>query len=136
MPQLIPYVEEIAREKKRDVLMVVFGKPGASQPSTADFELSSPLKQEHARLTKWLDDNGIGYRCCWNPGYREDGGWLTMPYDETLAIDVPFDPADPLSQKVLAQVELPDGTPRREDVICYVYKYDPAKKAPAPVEDW
>ena len=127
MPILIPHVEEIAREERRDVLVVCFGKRTASYAFSGEFKLSPGEERQRAQLIRWLDDNGVGFRRCWNPALRE-GEWLAAPYDETIAVDVTHEPTDKGYQKFIEQVELSDGTPRSPDLICYVFQYGDATR--------
>ena len=136
MPQLVNFIEAIARERKQDVLLLVFAQRDASYPASGAFELPAKLRKQRADLVGWLDENGIGYQDCWHPGLKEDGVWMAMPHDGTIALDLAFDPTDERYQKFIARVELPDGTPRDKDVVCYLHLFDPAKKKPLPVEDW
>ena len=129
MPLLIPHVEQIARAKGRDVLVVCFGPKDAYCPFNGRHELSRDLKCQRDALIHWLDDNGIGYERCWNPILKE-GEWLAAPYDETIAIDVPYDTSDQNYKRFIERVEFPDGTPRNPDVVCYNFPLERASRAP------
>jgi len=99
MPQLIDHIDKIARDKKRDVLFVIFHEEGAR-----DFA----YEKNAARNTvpAWLDANHIAYQPCGDVA-REDG-WRS--YRGQIYIDVPFDDSDPTYQKLKDFMEDSDGS--------------------------
>jgi len=110
MPNVIQHIDQIAREKGRDVLYVVFHKK-LTQP--VDWEASSIRRQ----IIKWLDDNGIAWRAC---GHVASTRFYSS-YRGQIYIDVPFDERDPTYQKLRDYLEHPDGTMRYENAwFCYL----------------
>lgn len=103
MPQLIEYIDAIARREARDVLSVSFFS-GDSLEILPDFdyELSDARKQ----ITQWLDENGISWRPC---GEFASENYI-LPYLGSIYIAIPFDLGDATYQKLADLLENPDGT--------------------------
>ena len=106
MPQLIKYLDKIAREKKRDVLMLDF------IDSTMDIDEISDMNFEQYKpfvdVTAWLDANGIHWQPC--------GLQNSMVKSGRIYVDVPYDEADPVYQKLAGYLENPDGSMKIEGV--------------------
>jgi hypothetical protein len=110
MPQVIDHIDKIARDKKRDVLYVIFHKDA---PRDFDYEKSAARK----KVLAWLDNNQIAYQLCGDVA-REDG-WAG--YRGQIYIDVPFDDNDLTYQKLREFLENPDGTMKIPGVdFCYL----------------
>ena len=117
MPQLLQTIYEIAVEKGRDVLCIVFGDPRVPPPyyeglNVLNDELiewpdwrTHPTRQQ---VVDWLKINGIAYR---KTGFPQEG-WIIEGYGGSLYLDVPFDTSNPEYQKLAAFLEDPDGSPR------------------------
>lgn len=84
MPQLLRTIDEIAREKQRDVLFVQFHN--FSTGFVADYR-SNPSRQD---IISWLDKQHIPYVPC--GGF--DSGCIVEGYDGELYIDVAIDADD------------------------------------------
>lgn len=93
MPQILETIDEIARRLQRDVLFLTFGdqSPNVSifnGAPTPDWE-NDPTRAE---VLRWLDANGYHHQPCF--GILEPG-LITVPYNGTVFIDVPFDTSLP-----------------------------------------
>jgi hypothetical protein len=84
MPQLIQAIDEIAREKQRDVIFVQFHNFGTG--FVADYR-TNPSREA---IILWLDEQHIAYVPC--GGF--DSGCIVEGYDGELYIDVPIDEKD------------------------------------------
>ncbi|WP_202977570.1 hypothetical protein, partial [Enterococcus faecium] len=60
MPQLIDYIDKIARDKNRDVLYLLFKPQQGEDPLFFDDEACKRRKQ----VIKWLEKNNISYYPC------------------------------------------------------------------------
>lgn len=81
MPQLIRAIDDIAREKQRDVIFVQFHN--FSTGFVADYR-TNPSREA---IISWLDEQHITYIPC--GGF--DSGCIVEGYDGELYIDVPID---------------------------------------------
>ncbi|MBA5606789.1 hypothetical protein H3H36_15640 [Duganella sp. FT3S] len=111
MPQLLQNIDEIGREKQRDVLFLEFTdrkQPYASNP-------------EREEILAWFDANGIGYMAC--GGYTNEERMES--YRGQVYIDVPYDVGDPAYKQLEAFLENADGSMRWEGTrfICYPLDY-------------
>jgi hypothetical protein len=84
MPQIIQAIDEIAREKQRDVIFVQFHN--FSTGFVADYR-TNPSREA---IISWLDEQGITYIPC--AGF--DSGCIVEGYDGELYIDVAIDEHD------------------------------------------
>lgn len=98
MPQIIRTIDEIAREKQRDVVFVQFHN--FSTGFVADYR-TNPSREA---IMSWLDQQSISYMPC--GGF--DSGCIVEGYDGELYIDVTIDESDKNFLK-LARWFLPDG---------------------------
>ncbi len=117
MPQLIQHIDQIAREKQRAVLFLLFKKPD-SHPDD-DFGLSFDYEGCAARneIQAWLTANDIEYCNC--AEFASEN--CMMPYQGQLYIDVPFDENDPQYRKLAGYLENPDGSMKLPGVLfCYL----------------
>jgi hypothetical protein len=64
MPQLLKTLDEIAREKQRDVLCVTFFDPKKRIPKN----LSPAKRKLRAALVEFLDEHSIAWSECFDPG--------------------------------------------------------------------
>lgn len=100
MPQLIEYLDKIAREKQRDVLSISFldSLMELDEILNIDFDQYKPFLE----VTAWLDANNIPWQpCCLQNSIVIQG---------RIYVDVPFDEADPVYQKLAGHFENPDGS--------------------------
>lgn len=117
MPQIIRYIDAIAREKKRDVLLIQFGPEGPlmslddSEPDRLSYEYDEdPWRQE---VIRWLDQQGIPWEkcapfvtCSCSLGYMGD-----------IYVDVPYDEQNSVYQMLRDYLENPDGSMRDEEHV-------------------
>jgi hypothetical protein len=109
VPQILRTLDEIAREKQRDVLCVMFFDPRQGYP-----ENLSPAKRKlRSALIQFLDDHSISWSECFDPG---SDNLMFHSYCGSLYLDVPYDLADPGYRLVADYLETPDGKPRYEDM--------------------
>lgn len=107
MPQLIQHIDAISRAKARDVVFVWFPECKLTfdpDRPRCDWE-THPAR---VNIIEWLDANLIAWQCCAHFASED----ALRSYDGRIYIDVPFDLADPVYQKVAAYLENPDGTTR------------------------
>lgn len=117
MPQIIRYIDAIAREKKRDVLYVQFGPERLSR-NDKNYKLHNYRDDPHrAELMQWLDEQGIAWEKC-GPFVT---GYFSFGYLGDIYIDVPYDEKNPQYQLVRDRIENPDGTMRDHDHIRWYY---------------
>ncbi len=101
MPRIIDYIDKIAREKKRDVLYVVF------DPDVfGDWYYHDWVARKE--LISWCEAAGISTLPC---GRFANENYLISHMGE-LYLDIPYDESDPLYQKLCAYLENPDGSMR------------------------
>jgi hypothetical protein len=82
MPQTIPHIDAIAREKNRDVLFIHFEHFIQDEAESQD-----SVRQE---VLAWLDANEIEFYPCM--GLEEEG--LVNVYAGDIYVDVPYDESD------------------------------------------
>ena len=134
MPLLIDHIDAIARQLKRDVLMVDF-HCAESDPKKQDtgplLEPAFPFSQydwENSPMRRqvlaWLDANSIGWRPC-APIANVDG---FGSYGGQVYVDVPFDSNLPAYQALSGYLELPDESMRFPEVTLYVCPLELAMK--------
>lgn len=109
MPQVIQHIDAIAREKERDVLFVHF----------EEFEhaASNSTRQE---LITWLEQNEIPFKECM--GLEEES--VIESYMGDLYIDVPFDIANPLFNKLSEHLEDEEGEMKIDGVLFFTLSYE------------
>lgn len=118
MPQLIEFIDAIARKKGRDVLFVCFGPADDETDSLReggwhDWE-NDPNRID---LIAWLKAKGIGWSLC--GGFASEN--TMSSYQGEIYLDVPFDKADPVYQALSNRLENPDETRKIPGVtFCYV----------------
>lgn len=105
MPQLIRTIDEIAREKQRDVIFVQFHN--FSTGFVADYR-TNPSR---AAIISWLDEQRIMYLPC--GGF--DSGCIVEGYDGELYIDVAIDEKDDNFFKLSEWFLRDEGEPRHEN---------------------
>ena len=116
MPQLIEYLDKIAREKQRDVLSISFLDASMELDDILDidFDQYKPLLE----VTAWLDENGIQ----WQPCCLQN----SMVIQGRIYVDVPFNEANPSYQKLAGHLENPDGSMKIQSVA---FQYMPLSAA-------
>jgi len=110
MPQLLQYIDAIARQKMRDVLYLEFTQ--AERPNSRPFEEI----ESRERILVWFDENGVPWVQC-GPVANES---VMRSYAGQVYIDVPFDTNNATYQAVQAFLEFSEGTMRFDDVKFWV----------------
>lgn len=103
MPELIEYIDAIARKKQRDVLFIRF------YTQDTDFMEYDYLQDpERLRVITWLDKHGIAWQPC-GPVANVN---RMISYRGDIYVDVPFDPTNATYELLRDYLENPDGTMR------------------------
>ncbi len=114
MPQILKHIDKIAREKKRDVLYIVFNE--LKDGDTAKYLTYNYKKDEvRAELLKWLDENNIPFEEC--GAIASENGWDS--YRGQLYIDVPMDEKDERYLKLNEYLEDENGDVKIEGIRYY-----------------
>lgn len=125
---VLPYIDDIALEKQRDVVFVEFFKDDWDCVTNKPIDPTINYWGEHEtrnKIIKWLEDNNIEFRETFS---QYVPGLITQPYRGGLYIDVPYDENDPQFQKVSNFLEYEDGTSRFESVYFYYFLLSDAIK--------
>lgn len=132
MPMLIDHIDKIARDKKRDVLFLLFhlneAEGEVSEESEdidwddLDFDHASCIPRKE--IMEWLTANGIRFYPC--AGVADEN--CIQSYAGQLYIDVPFDENDPVYQKLRDHIENPDGTMKISGIAFCYYPLEMAMK--------
>ena len=109
MPQVIQHIDAIAREKERDVLFIHF----------EEFEHGA-AHSKRQELISWLEQNEIPYKECM--GLEEES--VIESYMGDLYIDVPFDIANPLFNKLSEHLEDEEGEMKIDGVLFFTLSYE------------
>lgn len=126
MPQIIQLIDQIAREKQRDVLYLEFNP----KPSEDDFfgDSNERYSFEHDPVRKKilndLTEMGVSWRPC---GHIANENYMAS-YCGQIYLDVPFDKELSLYQKLEQYLEYPDGSMRFENVRFYALPLSVAMK--------
>ena len=110
MPQLIQYLDEIARDKKRDILFLRFAK---------DMFFNYERSRIRKRILAWFDQNAIPYEECMEGTSDKGGGW----YLGEVYLDVPFDTENEQYKRLAAYLEDDKGKVKHRNVGFYIYPY-------------
>ena len=121
MPQLLKTLDDIAREKQRDVLCVMFFDPKKRIPKN----LNPAKRKLRAALIEFLDQHSIAWSECFDSA---SPNLLIYPYLGSIYLDVPHDLADPAYRLIADYLETPDGEPRTKDIRFGVRTLDAAIK--------
>ena len=139
MPMLVQHIDKIARDKKRDVLSLVFHLFEAEGEISEESEVGLDLEtldleallyfdyeacKPRQEVMKWLTANGIQFCPCL--GAADEQGMQS--YAGQLYIDVPFDENDPVYQKLRDYLENPDGTMKISGITFCYYPLEMAMK--------
>lgn len=134
MPEFLESINDIARQRRRDVLFLTF----CSQPPNADGDMFAEMFSDdedplpdwendpaRQRILQWLDAEGIPFQECFGVWSE---GLITAPYNGTVYIDIPYDPALPEYRKLSDFLEDDDqGKTKWTGVVFCAYKWKPAK---------
>lgn len=117
MPQLIDFIDKIARDKQRGVLFLMFSAAPCTKPT--EYEPADDYEAHGSRqaILQWCRGNGIRVVPC--GGVASEN--FMEGYSGQLYLDVPYDEQDPVYQALDAYLCHPDGTSRFPDVMfCYL----------------
>ena len=108
MPAVLQHIDQIAREKQRTVLYLMFTQEGVSP-----FDLDYENHAERQMVMQWLNEQGYAY---WPCGHFADP-CLMCGYLGYLYIDTPMDEALPAYRRLCEYLENADGTMRWPGVV-------------------
>jgi hypothetical protein len=114
MPQIIEYIDAIARDKNRGVLYVQFGPEDGGVKL---FEYDYHKDTVRAEFLQWLDQQGIAWKKC-GPFVTGD---FCFGYLGDIYIDIPYDEGNEQYQLVRDRIENPDGTMRDEEKLRWYF---------------
>lgn len=121
MPQLVQYLDKIARIKGRDVLFIGLKKDRERIVSLFGTEPTP----EWEEVEQWLRENKIPHEACAPPA---SDGCLIEPIGLIIYVDVPWDETLPEYQKLRDYLENPDGSFRIKGIGWYCYTLESAMK--------
>lgn len=126
MPQLIKHIDQIAREKQRDVLYLEFNPKPSEDDVWGDNNGRYYFEHDLVRkkILEDLTNMGVNWVSC---GEFASENCL-MGYTGRIYIDVPFNKDLPLYQTLEAYLEHPDGTMHFETVRFYALSLHHAMK--------
>ena len=116
--QLIRHIDEIAREKRRDVLYLAFHPPQRALRSNYDYTTDA----QRDTILAWLTARDVPWTPC---GPVADLRVLDA-YRGQIYLDVPFDKQLPQFTELCAFLEHPDGSIRHPGVRFYVLPLEQA----------
>lgn len=118
MPQLIEFIDAIARKKGRDVLFVRFGPVDDEiDPLWEGGRHDWEIDPNRIDLIAWLEAKGVAWSLC---GEFASENSMSC-YQGDIYLDVPFDKADPVYQVLSNRLENPDETRKIPGVtFCYL----------------
>lgn len=112
MPQLIEYIDAIARSKMRDVLYLEFHPQPASAWRDYQFE-RDPVRMA---VLAWLEQRGLDWAAC---GPMADPATMAR-YLGQVYVDVPYDESLPAYRMLRDYLEFPDGSMRQAGARFYL----------------
>ena len=113
MPKLLKHIDEIAREKNRDVLFIHF------ENYEENGQGDDPIR---SIVLDWLEDHEIEYQPCM--GLEQEGYIET--YCGDIHIDLAFDKNNPLYQELSEYLEDEEGNMRIDGVLFFVLSLETA----------
>ncbi len=117
MPKILKHIDQIGREKNRDVLYIEFDRKVFAGYRYQNY-------QNRAELIEWLKTNDIAYEECF--GYASDTG--DESYKGQLYIDIPFDETLEKYNLLNNHIELKDGELRFEGIGLWTLLLEDANK--------
>jgi len=101
MPQIIQYIDAIARQKKRAVLYIQFG-PEGKWNMFSDNRYDHNDDERRTEVLEWLTRNNIRWEKC---GPFVTGGGLVLGYMGDVYLDIPYDEQNEQYQLVREYLE-------------------------------
>lgn len=124
MPQIIQYIDAIARKKKRAVLFIGFGPQDKSADMFSDNSYDYFTDERRTEVLEWLTQNNILWEKC--------GPFVTASfcfgYLGDVYLDIPYNVENEQYQLVREYIENPDGSMRDERVTWYYLPLEHAMK--------
>lgn len=133
MPHVIQHIDQIARQKQRDVLYLEFHPEAREERSRYRFDGDSVRRE----IIGWMDAHGIGWSEC-----GPIANTLVLEgYRGQIYIDVPYDESREDYRQVRDFLEYPDGTIRYPGVRFWVLALERAMEnaehdAPGFWDEW
>ncbi|UEM07119.1 hypothetical protein JL101_029415 (plasmid) [Skermanella rosea] len=104
MPQIIQHIDRIARQKQRDVLMIVFGIDDNINEEFIDYYETDIWSS----ITAWLDEQKFLWVPC--AGFALENSMDSC--SGQIYVDIPYDEQNADYRKLKEYFEKPDGTMR------------------------
>ena len=120
MPYLMHHIDEIARQKKRNIIFVKFTR-------VETISVEKHLKKIEPRrkmIIKWLSNRKIK----WQPCYDVFRGHIELPYDGHLYIELSVDKRDHTYLEFCKLLENEDETPKFKGVSLWIFRYSDGRK--------
>ena len=117
MARILKHIDQIGREKNRDVLFVQFDRKVFPKYDYKNYK-------NRAELLEWLDNNNISYEECF--GIASDNGF--EGYRGQLYIDVIFDETLDIYNLLNDHIEPQDGVFRFEGIGLWILPLSMAMK--------
>ncbi|MDH0719790.1 hypothetical protein [Acinetobacter junii] len=126
MPRILKNIDQIALEKQRDVLYVLFHSSYNDIFNNEDLTLKFHYETCMARqqLIEWLEKHEIDFSECF--GWSSRSGIMSMPYLGEIYLDVPFDEANPKYQLLYNHLENSDGSMKVQGIEWFYYPLEKA----------
>lgn len=124
MPQILEHIDKIARDKKRDVLFIVFNEAKKEDELEDYFAYEYENDPVRNDFIKWLEENNIPYQKC-GP-IASENGWES--YRGQLYIDIPMDEKDERYLKLNEYLEDENGKMKIDSIGYYYIPLDVAMK--------
>ena len=112
---IIEHIDKIARDKKRDVLYIVFNAPQENNDIENYFSYDYETDTTRIDFIKWLNDNKIPFEEC-GP-IASENGWES--YRGQLYIDIPMDENDVRYLTLNNHLEYENGDMKIDGIMYY-----------------
>ena len=131
MTVAVKTLDQISREKQRDVLYLTFEDQSAAKSENAE-QLDEAFNWEDCatrkKIIQFMDKNQIPYQMCFMAQPTNGTLMLSMPYRGELYIDIPYDESNPCYKKLESFLENPDGSMKLPNVKFWYYPLEEAMK--------
>jgi hypothetical protein len=126
MPQLIKHIDQIAREKQRDVLFLEFNPKPTKKDIWGDDQGRYWFEQDPIRkqILEHLTTMSFPWECC--ASFANENA--IDSYNGRVYIDLPINEDCPRYQSLVGYLEYPDGNMRFETVRFYALPLEVAMK--------
>lgn len=117
MSKILKHIDQIAREKQRDVYIIQFDKKVYPRFNYKEYSYRD-------ELLEWLDNNNIGYEECFS--FASDNGFES--YRGQLYIDIEVDETKDVCKKLKDYIKPDDGDLRFEGIDLWTLSLSLAMK--------